>query len=112
MTPASGISGTTVAETTENLRSSAPTTKSVTPCILVSGDAKPSLGRDRPVILGSAEDRQKAWVVASPLRGSPNNCRGRSGTVADLAGHVQLEWYLTLPLPKPPTLVWNDARRR
>jgi hypothetical protein len=22
-----------------------------------------------------------------------------------------LGWYLTLPLPKPPTLVWNDAQQ-
>ena len=22
-----------------------------------------------------------------------------------------LDWYLTLPLPKPPTLVWNDAQQ-
>ena len=22
-----------------------------------------------------------------------------------------LEWYLTLPLPKPPTLLWNDAQQ-
>jgi len=35
-------------------------------CILVSGDAKPSLGRDRPILPGSVGDRRQAWVVARP----------------------------------------------
>ena len=53
--------------------------------------------------------RFRRYVEAQRDTPAPN--QAASDALLLLRTTLLLEWYLALPLPKPPTLVWNDAQQ-
>jgi len=54
---------------------------------------------------------QAAAAACSVLLLSRHASTHASDALLLLRTTLLLEWYLALPLPKPPTLVWNDAQQ-